>query len=140
MHGTRARTHTHTIGKIAPDDLRLSALDLKANFKLMMVGSLEADIQDVCNAQFDTRDVIDDFDDDHNDEKSSYSFHRMEVNMRTAKSKQLHNLSLCVREWRADSAATDVSLFGNRINAGTRGKVHRPAACMKKRSCKCVVN
>lgn len=69
------------IGKNAPDDLRLNALDLKTNFKLMMVGSLEADIQDVCNAQIDTRDVIDDFDDDHNDEKSSYSFHRMEVNI-----------------------------------------------------------
>lgn len=69
------------LGKNAADDLRLSALDLKPNFKLMMVGSLEADIQDVCNAQFDSRDVIDDFDDDHNDEKSSYSFHRMEVNI-----------------------------------------------------------
>lgn len=66
-------------GKNAPDDLRLSALDLKLNFKLMMVGSLEADIQNVCNAQVDNRDVIDDFDDDHNDEKSPYNFHRMEV-------------------------------------------------------------
>lgn len=45
----------------------------------MMVGSLEADIQNVCNAQVDNRDVIDDFDDDHNDEKSPYNFHRMEV-------------------------------------------------------------
>lgn len=67
------------IGKNASDELRLSALDLKPNFKLMMVGSLEADIQDVCNAQFDNRDVIDDFDDDNNDEKSSYNFHKMEV-------------------------------------------------------------
>lgn len=78
------------LGKNAADDLRLSALDLKPNFKLMMVGSLEADIQDVCNAQFDSRDVIDDFDDDHNDEKSSYSFHRMEVNM-THLQKVLHS-------------------------------------------------
>lgn len=66
-------------GKNAPDDLRLSALELKPNFKLMMVGSLEADIQDVCNVQFDNRDVIDDFDDDNNDERSSYNFHKMEV-------------------------------------------------------------
>lgn len=66
-------------GKNAPDDLRLSALDLKPNFKLMMVGSLEADIQGVCNVQFDNRDVIDDFDEDNNDERSSYNFHKNEV-------------------------------------------------------------
>lgn len=44
-----------------------------------MVGSLESDIQDVCNVQFDNRDVIDDFDDDNNDDRSSCSFHKMEV-------------------------------------------------------------
>lgn len=65
------------LGKAATDDLRLSALDLKPNFKLMMVGSLEADIQDVQNT-FDNRDVIDDFDDD-NDERTTYNFHKMEV-------------------------------------------------------------
>lgn len=64
-------------GKIAADDLRLSALDLKPNFKLMMVGSLEVDIQDVQNS-IDNRDVIDDFDDD-NDERTTYNFHKMEV-------------------------------------------------------------
>lgn len=62
---------------MATDELRLSALDLKMNFKLMMVGSLEADIQDVQNT-FDNRDVIDDFDDD-NDERTVYNFHKMEV-------------------------------------------------------------
>lgn len=65
------------LGKNAADDLRLSALDLKANFKLMMVGSLEVDIQDVQNS-IDNRDVIDDFDDD-NDERTTYNFHKMEV-------------------------------------------------------------
>lgn len=65
------------LGKNAPDDLRLSALELKPNFKLMMVGSLEADIQDVQNS-IDNRDVIDDFDDD-NDERTTYNFHKMEV-------------------------------------------------------------
>lgn len=65
------------LGKNAADDLRLSALELKPNFKLMMVGSLEADIQDVQNS-IDNRDVIDDFDDD-NDERTTYNFHKMEV-------------------------------------------------------------
>lgn len=67
------------LGKVATDELRLSALDLKMNFKLMMVGSLEADIQDVQNT-FDNRDVIDDFDDD-NDERTVYNFHKMEVSL-----------------------------------------------------------
>lgn len=65
------------IGKNAAEDLRLSALDLKPNFKLMMVGSLEVDIQDVQNS-IDNRDVIDDFDDD-NDERTTYNYHKMEV-------------------------------------------------------------
>lgn len=43
----------------------------------MMVGSLEADIQDVQNS-IDNRDVIDDFDDD-NDERTTYNCHKMEV-------------------------------------------------------------
>lgn len=67
----------YLLGKNATDDLRLSALDLKANFKLMMVGSLEEDILDVQNS-IDNRDVIDDFDDD-NDERTTYNFHKMEV-------------------------------------------------------------
>lgn len=66
-------------GKPATDELRLSALELKLNFKLMMVGSLEADIDGVCNVQFDNRDVIDDFDDDNADGKTPHQFHKMEV-------------------------------------------------------------
>lgn len=45
----------------------------------MMVGSLEADIEDVCNVQFDNRDIIDDFDDENADEKTPHQFHKMEV-------------------------------------------------------------
>lgn len=66
----------YLLGKNATDDLRLSALDLKPNFKLMMVGSLEVDIQDVQNS-IDNRDVAD-FEDD-NDERTTYNFHKMEV-------------------------------------------------------------
>lgn len=69
----------YLLGKNATDDLRLSALDLKPNFKLMMVGSLEVDIQDVQNS-INNRDVIDDFDDD-NDERTTYNFHKMEVSV-----------------------------------------------------------
>lgn len=55
-------------------------MELKANYKLMMVGSLETDIEDVCNVPFHNRDVIDDFDDNDNDDKCSTQFHNMEVN------------------------------------------------------------
>lgn len=50
-------------GKFAPDDIRLGLLELKPNFKLMMVGSTEADIEDACNRPEGLEDVIDDFED-----------------------------------------------------------------------------
>lgn len=52
-------------------------MELKANFKLMMVGSLEADIEAAC-IPCDQREIIDDFDDD-NDVKTPLPFHKMDV-------------------------------------------------------------
>lgn len=69
-------------GKAAPDDLKLSALELKPNFKLMMVGSLEADIEGVANVQYDNRDIIDDFDDDTVDDRTASHFHKMDVSVK----------------------------------------------------------
>ncbi|XP_055307764.1 ubiquitin-like domain-containing CTD phosphatase 1, partial [Sitodiplosis mosellana] len=61
-------------GKVAADDLRLSSLELKLHFKLMMVGSREADIQDVQNL-INNQDISDDNDEpttcDHNGEPTS---------------------------------------------------------------------
>lgn len=67
------------IGKTAEDDVKLVALELKPNFKLMMVGSLEADIEDMCNVPYHNRDIVDDFDIEDPDEKSSTQFHNMDV-------------------------------------------------------------
>lgn len=54
------------LGKNAEDDVKLGALEMKPNYKLMMVGSLEEDIKNVANKPFDTTDVLDDFEDiDH---------------------------------------------------------------------------
>ncbi|XP_030563687.1 ubiquitin-like domain-containing CTD phosphatase 1 [Drosophila novamexicana] len=50
-------------GKPAADNVKLCALELKPNFKLMMVGSTEADIEDACSLPEDIGEVIDDFDD-----------------------------------------------------------------------------
>lgn len=52
---------------MAADDLKLGLLELKSNYKLMMVGSLEADIKNVSNKPFDTNEVVDDFDDSDSD-------------------------------------------------------------------------
>lgn len=52
---------------MAADDLKLGLLELKLNFKLMMVGSLEADIKNVSNKPFDNQEVLDDFDDSDSD-------------------------------------------------------------------------
>lgn len=46
-----------------------------------MVGSLEADIEGVCNVQFDNQNIIDDFDDENTDEKAPHHFHKMEVRL-----------------------------------------------------------
>lgn len=57
-------------GKAAADNIKLCALELKPNFKLMMVGSTEADIEDACSLPEDIGEVIDDFDDAEEREES----------------------------------------------------------------------
>lgn len=63
-------------GANAPDDLKLGLLELKLNYKLMMVGSLESDIKDVESRPLDSL-VVDDFED--TDEKKEISIHNSEV-------------------------------------------------------------
>lgn len=64
------------LGANAPDDLKLGLLELKPNYKLMMVGSLESDIKDVESRPLDSL-VVDDFDDA--EEKKEISIHNSEV-------------------------------------------------------------
>ncbi|XP_054730380.1 ubiquitin-like domain-containing CTD phosphatase 1 [Anastrepha obliqua] len=49
-------------GKIAPDDTKICVLELKPNFKLMMIGSTEAAIESACQLPDDMAEVVDDFD------------------------------------------------------------------------------
>uniref|UniRef100_A0A1A9X2J6 Ubiquitin-like domain-containing CTD phosphatase 1 n=1 Tax=Glossina brevipalpis TaxID=37001 RepID=A0A1A9X2J6_9MUSC len=56
--------------KGAEDSVKLLNLELKTNFKLMMVGSTEADIEDVCHKPEDMVEVIDDFEDPEDKEES----------------------------------------------------------------------
>lgn len=56
-------------GKPAPDDIFIDSLELKPNFKLMMVGSLESDIADVSSGRpEDVPEVLNDFEDPDVDE------------------------------------------------------------------------
>lgn len=64
------------LGANASDDLKLGLLELKPNYKLMMVGSLESDIKDVESRPLDSL-VVDDFDD--TEEKKEISIHNSEV-------------------------------------------------------------
>ncbi|XP_005181423.1 ubiquitin-like domain-containing CTD phosphatase 1 [Musca domestica] len=57
-------------GKPAEDSLKLGNLELKPNFKLMMVGSTEADIEDACQKPDDIGEIIDDLEDNDNEEES----------------------------------------------------------------------
>lgn len=57
--------------------MKLGALELKPNFKLMMVGSLEADIEDVCNKPDDIDEVVNDLDVEDDDVAVEYT----EVNL-----------------------------------------------------------
>ncbi|GAB0096500.1 Ubiquitin-like domain-containing CTD phosphatase 1 [Sergentomyia squamirostris] len=58
-------------GKFPPDDLRLSVLEIKPNFKVMMMGSIEADIEEVSKVP-EEEDVIDDFEVTQPFEEQSY--------------------------------------------------------------------
>lgn len=88
-------------GANAPDDLKLGLLELKQNYKLMMVGSLESDIKDVESRPLDSL-VVDDFED--TDEKKEISIHNSEVVRRR------HESSLCFTSSYSDCVSNSRSI------------------------------
>lgn len=58
------------LGKMAEDALKLGHLELKPNFKIMMVGSTEADIEDACQKPDDLGEIIDDLDEVETEEET----------------------------------------------------------------------
>lgn len=68
-------------GKMAPDDVKISSLDIKTNFKVMMMGSTEQAIEDICQIPDDIGDVIDDLegDDEEKDCVSTSSLYLSKV-------------------------------------------------------------
>lgn len=55
-------SYTFCIGKPPGDDCLITDLNLKPNFKIMMMGSLEKDIEDVSFKPPDVEDVVNDLD------------------------------------------------------------------------------
>lgn len=53
--------------KFPTDDLRLSMFEIKPNFKLMMVGSLETDIEEASKRPDEMTEVLNDLDQDEDD-------------------------------------------------------------------------
>lgn len=64
-------------GANAADDIRLGQMQLKPNYKLMMVGSLEADINDAASRPADADNVLDDFEDI--DAEAKVPLHNLQV-------------------------------------------------------------
>lgn len=115
------------LGKFAPDDTRLSALEIKPNFKLMMVGSIEADIEEVWKVP-EEEDVIDDFDTAHPFEEQSYD--KQEVYL-TKISKRIRDYKIEMRNEPREGKKLlvldiDYTLFDHRSSAEQGSELMRP--------------
>ncbi|BFF91984.1 ubiquitin-like domain-containing CTD phosphatase 1 [Drosophila madeirensis] len=114
-------------GKTAPDNVKISALELKPNFKLMMVGSKEADIEDACRLPEDVGEVVDDFDDaeerEESVENSAVYLAKVQRRVRDYKIKELspprEGKKLLVLD-------IDYTLFDHRSPAETGTELMRP--------------
>ncbi|KAL9892929.1 ubiquitin-like domain-containing CTD phosphatase 1 [Glossina fuscipes] len=115
-------------GKGAEDSVKLSNLELKTNFKLMMVGSTEQDIEDVCHKPEDMVEVIDDFDDQDDKkeeciEESAIYLAKIQKRIKEYKITEMNpprpNKNLLVLD-------IDYTLFDHRSIAETGAELMRP--------------
>lgn len=114
-------------GKTAADNVKISALELKPNFKLMMVGSTEADIEDAQSLPEDIGEVVDDFDDaeerEESVENSAVYLAKVQRRVRDYKIKELapprEGKKLLVLD-------IDYTLFDHRSPAETGTELMRP--------------
>ncbi|XP_059615951.1 ubiquitin-like domain-containing CTD phosphatase 1 [Phlebotomus argentipes] len=114
-------------GKFASDDIRLSALEIKPNFKLMMVGSIEADIEEVCTVP-EEEDVIDDFETSNPFEEQSYD--KQEVYLSKV-SKRIRDYKIEMRNQPREGKKLlvldiDYTLFDHRSTAEQGTELMRP--------------
>ncbi|XP_065361503.1 ubiquitin-like domain-containing CTD phosphatase 1 [Calliphora vicina] len=113
-------------GKPAENNLKLGNLELKSNFKIMMVGSTEADIEDACQKPEDLGDIIDDLEfesEEESVENSSIYLAKIEKRIKEYKITELnpprpgkHLLVLDI----------DYTLFDHRSSAETGAELMRP--------------
>ncbi|KAG4065738.1 hypothetical protein HA402_012416 [Bradysia odoriphaga] len=117
-------------GANATDDVRLGSLELKPNYKLMMVGSLESDIKEVESRPLDALDslVVDDFED--TDEKKEVSIHNSEVYLSKVKKRikdyQVKELNPPRPDKKLLVLDIDYTLFDHRSVAESAAELMRP--------------
>lgn len=112
-------------GKFAPDDVRLGLLELKPNFKIMMVGSTEADIEDACCKPEGLDEVVDDFDDPEEVavENASVYLAKVQKRVRDYTITELNPLREGKKLLVLD---IDYTLFDHRSSAETGAELMRP--------------
>ncbi|KAM7363993.1 ubiquitin-like domain-containing C-terminal domain phosphatase 1 [Cochliomyia hominivorax] len=114
-------------GKLAEDSLKLGNLELKPNFKLMMVGSTEADIEDACQKPEDLGEIIDDLDENETEEEtvenSSIYLAKVQKRIKEYKITELNpprpDMHLLVLD-------IDYTLFDHRSSAESGAELMRP--------------
>lgn len=114
-------------GKAPSDDQCLSSLNLKAGFKIMMMGSVEQAIQDVAEVPTDLPTVINDFDDET--ERKLSIEHREEYLAKVAHRVQNYEVKI-INPLREEKKLLvldiDYTLFDHRTPAETGAELMRP--------------
>lgn len=113
--------------KFPPDDLKLSVFELKANFKLMMVGSLETDIEEACKKPDDTSEVLNDLEQDGEDDVplENREVYLAKVNKRV-REYQVEELNPPREGKKLLVLDIDYTLFDHRSTAETGTELMRP--------------
>jgi len=107
--------------------VKISALELKPNFKLMMVGSTEADIEDACSLPDNIGEVVDDFDDaDEREESVEHSAVYLAKVQRRVRDYKIKELAPPREGKKLLVLDIDYTLFDHRSPAETGTELMRP--------------
>ncbi|XP_018577705.1 ubiquitin-like domain-containing CTD phosphatase 1 [Anoplophora glabripennis] len=113
-------------GKMPDEECKLGQLKLKQNFKLMMMGSLEEDIEEVNTAPTDLPEVVNDLDIEEEEvaiENQEVYLAKIEKRIKDYEIKMLNDLRLDKKLLVLD---IDYTLFDHRSTAQTGAELMRP--------------
>lgn len=114
------------LGKVPGDECRLGQLKLKQNFKLMMMGSLEEDIEEANTAPTDLPEVVNDLDIEEEEvaiENQEVYLAKIEKRIKDYEIKMLNELRPNKKLLVLD---IDYTLFDHRSTAQTGAELMRP--------------